>query len=156
MVYELAGTSLSGWSPFLPFRKRVEAAYEYVLRDTFGWIGFLNHLAELNMFGCLRGKVTYPRMYIHVVLPNAGMEREYRTDYDTLVNPYSLAHTLPDVYLERVILDDEKRPQMFENRRPRTLRLIHMTFILHLKAATQSMLGIRTTCVCELEVSSIL
>jgi hypothetical protein len=46
----------------------------------------------------------------------ADMERLYRIDYSTNDNEHSPAYTMPDVDLERVLLNDEQQLQMFEKR----------------------------------------
>jgi hypothetical protein len=53
-------------------------------------------------------------MYTPLVLPHADMQRLYRIDYNTRDNMDSHAYTMPDVELERVLLDDKKRLQMVE------------------------------------------
>jgi hypothetical protein len=59
-------------------------------------IGFLNHLAELK----LRALVCIYMLFSPTLA--------WSVNIDTLANAYSLAHTLPDVYLERIMLDDER------------------------------------------------
>jgi hypothetical protein len=79
--------------------------------------GFMGFMTELNhTWRNSRVKVTFPRLYTPVPLPFADMQSLYRIDYDTRDNLDSPAYTLPDVELERVLLNDKDRLQMFEKR----------------------------------------
>jgi hypothetical protein len=76
--------------------------------------GFIATLGELNRFGCVRNRATYTREPEHVMMPHSGMDFVFRLDYDTGVNPLSPMIQLPDICLESVQLNDERRMQMFE------------------------------------------
>jgi hypothetical protein len=79
--------------------------------------GFMTHITEVNWsWRHSRVQVECPRMYTHVMLPRADMQRLYRIDYNTNDNLDSPIYALPDIDLERVLLNDENNLQMFERR----------------------------------------
>jgi hypothetical protein len=74
----------------------------------------LVEVPELNehlMYSALK---CFCNMYERVMMPHVVMRCVHRCDYDTNANAESPTCTWPDAIHDGVVLDDEKRLQMFD------------------------------------------